>query len=584
MFQAAASMLTVLKVKAEELAQDHGEMVRILVLFVSLRLSLLVISQPQGYLLSSSDYDFYMEFGRLADRGLYPNLNYWTEYPPLLPWLAVVVYRLVEPIPNFDGSPIFWFRMALGGLMLPFDVGNLILLYWLARILHTPARAVQIAWSYAILFTPLHVWLAWFDTVPLFFLLLGMTLGVKGKRESASLVAGLGFMVKVMPVLTLPALLKAEPPLRGKAKLLAASLLSALLVAAPFLLTGPRYLFASFASLVSRSPWETVWAIYEGYFGYGWVAPLSDRQDPSTALHTAYSSHLPWPAITAAFAALYLLLWSRRFDIHRPAHAVAFTGLTLNIFLLYSKGYSPQFLLYLVPFALLVLSSWRAIGYLTVLGAINLLEYPVYGVLFTQQHMVLAGLVVFRALLLVLMCWEYLAALELLPSMVRARKLAAASGMAAFVIWGSVAMPEAGSRWIQTAAAQRPDHLLLDYLRSNTGADTVVVFTEQSVYRDLYPHLYQRTHLVLVDVSGDRASSRSPRASGSTSSGGDTSGQLARLSAEYRAIFTVRHLVDQNGRELERLLSDRDQLQGVRYAQNLVVSQWIPSREGSAGR
>jgi|GEM_PF-5011522 len=104
---------------------------------------------------------FYLEFGRLADEGLYPMLHYWTEYPPVIPWLAVAAYKLIAALPTLNGSPIFWFRLAMGTLLLAFRCGKPA-----ADVRagdggsYGPSQGLRTAWSYALLFAPLHVWLA----------------------------------------------------------------------------------------------------------------------------------------------------------------------------------------------------------------------------------------------------------------------------------------------------------------------------------------------------------------------------------------------------------------------------------------
>ena len=62
-------------------------------LFVSLRLFLQFVSRPQGFVLDASDYNFYLDIAQLSDRGLYPTVDFWLEYPPVFPWLAVAVYK-----------------------------------------------------------------------------------------------------------------------------------------------------------------------------------------------------------------------------------------------------------------------------------------------------------------------------------------------------------------------------------------------------------------------------------------------------------------------------------------------------------
>ncbi len=558
-----------------ETGRDHQEFLLLLALFVSLRLSLLVISRPQGYLLDISDYNFYLQFGQMADQGLYPDLQYWTEYPPIFPWLAVAAYKVVEGLPTIGGSPLLWFRMALGSVLLLFDIGNLVLIYWLGCTLHGKNSGLQIGWIYALLFTPLAVWLGWFDTMPLFFLLLGTALIVNGKPRGAALAAGLGFMVKVLPILVLPVLLKVERRLWRRPELVAWAGLAAAAVAAPFLLLAPQYLAASFLSMTSRSPWETVWAIAEDYYGYGWVTPLQNRFDPSTATDTTYTSHLPWMAISLAFAAIYLLIWTRPLHLEQPFNVVAFSGLTLNIFMLYSKGYSPQFLLYLVPFALLVLPRWRAVTYITVLSCINLLEYPVYVVLFRDQNWIMRDLVFMRSLLLLILTWEYLTLLGLLPSLVMARRLAAYGTITAFLGWGLISIPAAGNEWVHSSQERDPNAAMIDYLAANAGPSAAVVFTDPGLYRALYPYLFQRTNLLLIDPAiDDRIASLSLAGRSVPSNRPDLATRLDQIASTYSEVFSLSLVSDQRWKQVGLLLATREVLIASRRVNDLSVNRW----------
>jgi hypothetical protein len=56
---------------------------------------------------------------------------------------------------------------------------------------------------------------------------------------------------------------------------------------------------------------------------------------------------------------------------------IAFTGLTWCIFLIWSPGWSPQWVLYLIPFILLTLDERHAILMSFILILVNLLEWPV---------------------------------------------------------------------------------------------------------------------------------------------------------------------------------------------------------------
>jgi hypothetical protein len=160
------------------------------------------------------------------------------------------------------------------------------------------------------------------------------------------------------------------------------------LVIGPFFIASPRFTFASLLAQVSKSSWETVWALLDGNLGTGNFGPIADHFDP--ALATAPLGNPPriptWLTL-AAFGLLYAYLFfdrGPRTEDRRPERtvlgprsSVAFTGLTWCIFLLWSRGWSPQWQMLILPFILLALPLQRAVLFSLVLGFVNFLEWPV---------------------------------------------------------------------------------------------------------------------------------------------------------------------------------------------------------------
>ena len=56
----------------------------------------------------------------------------------------------------------------------------------------------------------------------------------------------------------------------------------------------------------------------------------------------------------------------------------SFTAATCLVFFLWSKGWSPQWLVMLIPFVLIALPLRRALLYILILSFINLAEWPVF--------------------------------------------------------------------------------------------------------------------------------------------------------------------------------------------------------------
>jgi len=77
----------------------------ILALFVVFRLLALFLMRPGGYIRDWSDFDTYFGIAALSDYGLYPFLNFWLEWPPLVPWLVVGAYNLALYLPPWPDDP-----------------------------------------------------------------------------------------------------------------------------------------------------------------------------------------------------------------------------------------------------------------------------------------------------------------------------------------------------------------------------------------------------------------------------------------------------------------------------------------------
>ncbi|NIV36712.1 MAG: DUF2029 domain-containing protein, partial [Anaerolineae bacterium] len=161
---------------------------------------------------------------------------------------------------------------------------------------------------------------------PLFFLLLGLYLIMTGRPVWAGLATGIGFMTKLMPILLVPVGWQVFQPLKRRSWIyVGITLVTILAIAVPFLLIRADLFVASFVNMVTRPSWETVWALLDGYFTGGVVAPLEQRFDPTTASLADHSSNLPWLLITAVFALVYLVIYTRRIQWQDSKRILAFT-------------------------------------------------------------------------------------------------------------------------------------------------------------------------------------------------------------------------------------------------------------------
>lgn len=509
-----------------DLAPPVSEFWPLMALFVVFRLLTLLLLQPGGFIRDWSDFDTYFGIASLSDYGLYPFLNFWLEWPPLVPWLMVGGYRLSLLLPPWPDDPRLWFVLILGSAFVLFEIGNFALIYRLARrLLLAPETINRVLWIYAGLFPPVYAMLGFFDGVALFFILLALDLLLEERRFASAMAVGVGFMVKIIPALLLPvAARKLWHQYRENNRNVGIEIgiyavafgLTVMLLLAPFIfwpaLNGnPQWWPASFRSILGRSSWETVWAVAEGYYGFGQVG--GNRLNPA---ETNFAVHHGWPsivwwAISLAFAAIYAFIFTRKADYDRPPNVIAFAALTVSVFMLYSKGYSPQFLVYLLPFILLLLPNWRGLAYMLALTGLNVLEQPVYFVLVPNAAWLLLFIVIARFLITLMLAAEF--ALVLWPqqgwlapfAQARQRIPVALGGLAALALL--VLTPLTIRAYHLHQIQNSPVQAFAGFMESqlqNLPPDASpprLLLSDQSTYRQIYPHLRRRYNLQLTDGS-----------------------------------------------------------------------------------
>jgi glycosyl transferase family 87 len=322
----------------------------------------------------SSDWLFYYHIVSLAERGLYPFVNYWSEYPPLFPMLLVGTQRIAGHDLWSDQAT---FSQVYIAFMSAIYLANLVLVWDLVRIAHS----LRAAWLALILYAacPLIAWftVGWFDGVAVLLLLLGMRALVARQAQRAGFLIGLGILTKVFPgvlLLAAPGILGWRRTLRMTA--MAGGVLAAVLLA--LVIVRADLLWATALSIMTRPAWETLPALLGGNYLYGLLPPAADRfsvesarSDPTVTSGLAFTIQ----ALTAVLAVVAAWYQSRRCTV-RPADAYALVAFGITMLLLGSKGFSPQYLLWILPLILLVWPNR--------VGAFYILAISVYGYCYYQ--------------------------------------------------------------------------------------------------------------------------------------------------------------------------------------------------------
>ncbi|HEY8477340.1 MAG TPA: glycosyltransferase 87 family protein [Chloroflexota bacterium] len=478
---------------------DERDFTLLVLLFVSFRLMTTLLYQPGGVFLDYRDYSFYFAMAEQSARGYLPYLHFWMEYPPLFPWIAVVFYHLAIHLPSLN-TPLSTFHALLTSFTLLFETGNLILLYRLGRLLYGPTTAFRCAFIYAGLFIPFQTWLGWFDSIPVFCLLLGLWLVLRGHPGLAGVAAGVGFLVKVFPILLVPVALRTLT--KGRLRLLLGAAVSSAVLAAPFFIANPSIFVASYASLLQRSSWETVWALLDGYYGYGVVAPLTRRFDPATAFWRNHPEAGPWIVAQLAIVAVYLALWKRGPARPGGRDTLVLLTVTLTFFLLASKGYSPQYLTWLIPFVVLLTPNLVGVVGLLVASVANIVEFPFYFLVLTEQRGVLVGTIAVRTALLVALA---VVATRLWlgkpwPAVQVPRRVLAAVG-ASLVAVVLVLGTHVVGRYYHDAFQRLPQNSGIAFLMERALPGDAVVFATPELFYRFVPFLKGPTAYLIDDIA-----------------------------------------------------------------------------------
>lgn len=473
----------------------------IVALFLAFRLAALLSYRPGGYVVDWTERYFFGFWLRYVDAGYFPYTDFWMEYPPLLPWFGILAHWAAQAMPIWR-DPAFWFSLTTGLPLLLFDLGSLALVFAITDRIAGRVSAALAAAAFASLLVPLYYWLSGFDGPAVFAILAVVWLALPRERRLfwraalAGLVLGLGMQYKLVPVAIAPAALWAFwfAGRRGAAGVFfAVTAATNIAVSLPFFLANPAMVTASYASIFTRSSWETVYALLDGYFGGGLVAPVDQRFDPAIAYQAQHSAAAPWIIVTVAAGLLILAAVSRRHDWRSPRTVTALVFFSLLVFLLSSKGWSAQFAVYPLPFMLILWPNVRGAVYAALLSLVNMLEWPFWLAMFGENAAILTFLVLFRTALLAALaveCWLLVRPRFAVPVM--ARRLAAGAAIAVLALGiGWMAAVYAGN-----AYQNDPYQALMQQLQAD-GAP--VLFTDDVLYREVRPFAGIRLPLLLVE-------------------------------------------------------------------------------------
>lgn len=319
---------------------------------------------PYGYY-GIGDLIVYREWTALPG---WPYLDYWVEYPPLFPFTSEILYRIT-------GGQEFLYDFLLALLLALAGAVTLYFFHETARLLHgTQNGNFRALILFGVMATLPYTW--WYaDPIPLVFMMAAIWAILKHKDFSAGIWIGLGMLAKWFPLFLLPALFRQRPA----KKILLIGSISFLMVGAVFITlyaTSPAMTRASLMAQPGRTSWQTIWALIDGNLTTGAYLTTEQRLDASQSNAMSGNPPVISPLITFfVFGATGIGLLLRR----RQASDLAFvsnSGIVWALFLLWSPGWSSQWVLYLLPLILLTFPISKGILFCLGLVIVNMIEFP----------------------------------------------------------------------------------------------------------------------------------------------------------------------------------------------------------------
>lgn len=463
--------------------RQHQPFLLMLVVFLTFRLLLPFVFRNGSYFVEQApDIGDYLRWGMLADSHLYPFVNYWSEYPPLFAWSIIGLYRLSLLLPAWIDQRL-WFSLIMQLVMTLFDLGSVILVYAIAQRLSPRRRATRAAALFAASFILAYGASGWYEPVPLFFLLLTLYLTLSGRYAWSAATAAIGLMTKIVPILIVPIALQRLAGWRRRTGYLALVAAFSIGLLLPFVITGKDYVLAFVRATLNRPSWLSIWALFDGNTTFGASVPIIDRFSPQN-VGAASASALPLPLITLVFAVVFIVLYTRHIDWRDARQSTAFAGLTVILFLLWSKGFSGQFTVYVLPFVVLLLPNLRAALYLALLSVLWVAEWPLAFLILDGQTWFLTWLIIIRTIVLIALALEM--AVMLFPRSTHYASLVTRYSLLMCWLTVPVVGVAAVNGYIQARVAADPARPAIDLVRAQKHDPAPLVFADTKLYRRLY--------------------------------------------------------------------------------------------------
>jgi len=314
-------------------------------------------------------YGDFTHFFQLASLPGWPFINYWVEFPPVFPFLSSMLYRLA-------GGQEHVYDYLLIIILTIADAGSLYFFYRIVDRVIDEVSGLRRVSIYLLLLSVLAYGWWYFDPIAVLTLLGGIYLILEGKDQLAGVALGIGFLVKLFPVLALVGLWKTRS-WRKILSTVAVSISIGVIAYGILWIKSPNFTVASLQSQWNKGSWETIWALIDGNYRTGNFGPEVERLNVEMASAAGGNSAVIPSWIPLVILGVIGLICLAKIKPKTDLQIISMIGLTWCLFLLASPGWSPQWILYLIP--LILLSYPERLAYImsALIVLINLLEWPI---------------------------------------------------------------------------------------------------------------------------------------------------------------------------------------------------------------